>query len=122
MVIPAALFSQVTGFAGSLALLAMALFFASFPLATSAAALQLMAPNRMRAQVTALFFLSLNILGITGGSTLVALCTDFVFRDETLVGYSMSLISSLAAIIGVLLLGWGLKYFVRTHQEVATAH
>ncbi len=122
VVIPAALFSQVTGFAGSLALLAMALFFASFPLATSAAALQLMAPNRMRAQVTALFFLSLNILGITGGSTLVALCTDFVFRDETLVGYSMSLISSLAAIIGVLLLGWGLKYFVRTHQEVATAH
>ena len=121
VVIPAALFSQVTGFAGSLALLAMALFFASFPLATSAAALQLMAPNRMRAQVTALFFLSLNILGITGGSTLVALCTDFVFRDETLVGYSMSLISSLAAIIGVLLLGWGLKYFVRTHQEVATA-
>ena len=80
----------------------------------------MMAPNRMRAQVTALFFLSLNILGITGGSTLVALCTDFVFRDETLVGYSMSLISSLAVIIGVLLLLWGLKYFVRTHKEVAT--
>jgi len=37
-----------------------------------AAALQLMPPNRMRAQVTALFFLSMNILGITGGSTLVA--------------------------------------------------
>jgi len=119
VVIPAALFSQVTGFAGSLALLAIALFFGSFPLATSAAALQMMAPNRMRAQVTALFFLSMNILGITGGSTLVALCTDFVFRDETLVGYSMSLISSLAVIIGVLLLLWGLKYFVRTHKEVS---
>ena len=81
-----------------------------------------MAPNRMRARVTALFFLSMNILGITGGSTLVALCTDFVFRDEAKVGYSMSLISTLAAIIGVLLLGWGLKYFVRTHQEVAAVH
>lgn len=118
VVIPAALFSQVNGFGGSLALLAVAMFFASFPLATSAASLQLMAPNRMRAQVTALFFLSMNILGITGGSTLVALCTDYVFQDETLVGYSMSLISASAAIIGALLLGWGLKHFARTHQEV----
>ncbi|MBT4523061.1 MAG: MFS transporter, partial [Halieaceae bacterium] len=39
VVIPAALFSQVTGFGGSLALLAVAMFFASFPLATSATAL-----------------------------------------------------------------------------------
>ncbi len=118
VVIPAALFSQVTGFGGSLALLAVAMFFASFPLATSAASLQLMAPNRMRAQVTALFFRSMNILGITGGSTLVALCTDYVFQDEKLVGYSMSLISASGAIIGVLLLGWGLKHFARTHHEV----
>ncbi len=119
VLIPAALFSQLSGFGGSLALLAVAMFFASFPMATSAAALQLMAPNQMRAQVTALFFLSMNILGITGGSTLVALCTDFVFRDETLVGYSMSLISALAALGGALLLGWGLGHFARTHQEVA---
>ena len=118
VIIPAALFSQVVDFRGSLALLAVAMFFASFPLATSAASLQLMAPNRMRAQVTALFFLSMNILGITGGSTLVALCTDYVFQEEQLVGYSMSIISATSAAIGAILLGWGLKFFARTHREV----
>jgi MFS family permease len=118
VVIPAILFSQLSGFGGSLALLALAMFFASFPLATSAAALQLMAPNQMRAQVTALFFLFMNIFGITGGSTLVALGTDYIFKDEALVGYSMSLISAAAAVVGAVLLGWGLKHFTRTHDEV----
>jgi MFS family permease len=121
IVIPVILFSQVAGFAGSLALLAIAMFFASFPLATSAAALQLMAPNRMRAQVTALFFLSLNILGITGGTTLVALTTDFVFQDDTMVGYSMSIIGATGAILGGIILAWGLKHFAVTEQEVALA-
>ena len=117
--IPALLFSQVSGFGGSLALLAVALFFASFPLATSATALQFMAPNQMRAQVTALFFLSMNILGITGGTTLVALSTDFIFQDDAMVGYSMSLISVAGAILGVGFLGWGLKSFAQTEREVA---
>ncbi len=120
IIIPAALFSMVSSFAGSLALLAVAMFFASFPLATSAAALQFMAPNRMRAQVTALFFLSMNILGITGGTTLVALSTDFLFHDDTLVGYSMSLISATGAILGAIVLGWGLKHFARTERQVAS--
>jgi MFS family permease len=119
VVIPAALFSQISGFGGSLALLALAMFFASFPLATSAAALQFMAPNQMRAQVTALFFLSMNILGITGGTTLVALCTDYLFRNEMMVGYSMSLVSVFGAVAGALVLGWGLSAFAGTHRELA---
>jgi MFS family permease len=120
-IIPAALFSQVAGFGGSLALLAVAMFFASFPLATSATALQFMAPNQMRAQVTALFFLSMNILGITGGTTLVALSTVYIFQDDKLVGYSMSLIGVLGAVLGAAILGWGLKHLARTEREVAGA-
>jgi MFS family permease len=119
LAIPALLFSQFDGFGASLALLAVAMFFASFPLATSAAGLQFMAPNQMRAQVTALFFLSMNLLGITGGSTLVALSTDYIFHDDTLVGYSMSLVSVSGAVLGVALLGWGLKHFAETEREVA---
>ena len=119
LIVPALLFSQVSDFSSSLALLAVAMFFASFPLATSAAGLQFMAPNRMRAQVTALFFLSMNLLGITGGSTLVALSTDYIFHQDNLVGYSMSLVSVIGALLGVALLGWGLKYFAQTEKEVA---
>ena len=122
VVIPAVLFSQVSGFGGSLALLAVALFFASFPMATSATALQLMAPNQMRAQVTALFFLFMNMFGITGGATLVALATDFIFENDVMVGYSMSLVSATGAILGAGFLYWGLKYFAQTEREVAERH
>lgn len=118
-IIPTALFSQVDGFGGSLSLLAIAMFFASFPLATSATALQLMAPNQMRAQATALFFLSMNLLGITGGTTLVALCTDYVFYDDAMVGYSMSLVGVVGAVVGAIILARGLKPFALTAAEVA---
>lgn len=114
VVVPGAAFSSMPGLSSTLMMLAVAMYFASFPLATSAAALQLMAPNQMRAQVTALFFLSMTIIGITGGATLVALCTDYLFGQERWVGYSMSLISSLSGIAGAVLLGWGLKHYRST--------
>ena len=114
VIVPAVLFPFMPGLAASLVMLAIAMFFASFPMATSAAALQMMSPNQMRAQMTALFFLSMNILGITGGTTLVALCTDYLFGDEKAVGWSVALISSVSAVLGALTLAWGLKHFRET--------
>lgn len=111
VILPAALFSFMPGFHGTLAMLALAMYFASFPLPVAAAALQVMAPNQMRAQVTALFFLALNVIGITGGATLVALGTDYVFRDEKMVGISMSLVAAVAGVLGAALLAMGLKHF-----------
>ncbi|MDH3739106.1 MAG: MFS transporter, partial [Alphaproteobacteria bacterium] len=119
VIIPASLFSSMPGLPSALAVLAVAFYFASFPMATSAAGLQLMAPNRMRAQVTALFFLFMNLFGITGGATLVALLTDYVFEDINAVGYSMSITCVLAAVLGGLILVWGLKYFRATVQTLA---
>ena len=114
IIVPAVLFSFMPSLKITLVVLAIAMFFASFSPTTSAAALQLMAPNQMRAQVTSLFFLSLNILGITGGALLVALCTDYLFRDESMVGYSMSLVSASGAVVATLLLRCGLKPFTIT--------
>ena len=120
-IVPAALFSFMPGLNVTMMVLTIAMFFASFPLATSAAALQLMAPNQMRAQVTALFFISLNVLGITGGSFLVTVFTDYVFREKMMVGYSMSVISASAALIGALLLYWWLKHFTVTSIGVSSS-
>ncbi|MCC7413104.1 MAG: MFS transporter [Gammaproteobacteria bacterium] len=120
VIVPAALFASIPDMVTSLAVLALALYFSSFPIATSAAALQLMAPNRMRAQVTALFFLSMNLLGITGGATLVALCTDYVFADDRAVGYSMAIIAALAGLAGTVLLAWGLGRYRRTVAAAGT--
>ncbi len=117
VLLPAALFSSVAGLQPTLAVLAVAMYFSAFPLATSAVALQVVAPNRMRAQVTSLFYLVLNIIGITGGATSVALCTDYVFRNEQLVGYSMSLVTVVGALTGTLLLASGLKYYRATAEQ-----
>ncbi len=122
IIIPAALFSSVDHFYLMLLLLGLANFFASFPMATSAAALQIMAPNQMRAQVTALFFLFMNLFGITGGATLVALCTDYVFQDEAAVGYSMSITAAIAGLLSAMVLCWGLKYFKETVESLAQRH
>lgn len=121
LAIPAALFSSAGGLGVTLLVFGGAMFFASFPLATSAAALQVMAPNQMRAQMTALFFVFMNLLGITGGASLVALCTDYVFRNDLAVGYSMSIIASSAGLIGALLLYLGLGCFSRTASSLDSA-
>lgn len=114
LLVPGAAFAAMPGLSSSLAMLGLAMYFASFPMTSSAAALQMMAPNRMRAQATALFFLVMNVIGLTGGATLVALCTDYLFRDELRVGYSMSLICVLAALTGAVILGRGLRHFRAT--------
>jgi MFS family permease len=122
LLIPSALFSSIGGLPLTLLVLGLAMFFASFPMATSAAALQWMAPNQMRAQVTSLFFLFMNLFGITGGATLVALCTDYVFHNDLAVGYSMSLIATAAGLLGAVCLAWGLQHFRRTAQAQTSQH
>lgn len=53
------------------------------------AALQDLCPNRMRGQVVAVYSLLGNIVGMSFGVTLVALITDHVFGDETLIAWSI---------------------------------
>ncbi len=120
-IVPAALFPFMPSLTSTLVVLGIALYFASFPMATSAAALQLMAPNRMRAQVTALFFLFMNLFGITGGATLVALFTDYLFQDEKAVGFSMAMVACGSALIAVLLMARGLKSFRATIEKLQEA-
>lgn len=113
-IVPAVLFPFMPGLYSSLLMLGLAMYFANFPPTTSAAAMQVIVPNQMRAQLTALFFVFMNLLGITGGSSLVALSTDYLFRDDMMVGYSMGLTCSFAGTIGAILLYWGLKPFSDT--------
>ncbi|MGU7784670.1 spinster family MFS transporter [Burkholderia sp. PU8-34] len=111
LVIPAALFTQVEHLPTSLALLVAAMFFASFPLPTSAAAMQALAPNQMRAQVSALFLLVSNLIGLGLGTTTVALFTDRVFGAPAAVGHSMAIVNLAAAVLATLLLGAGCRQY-----------
>ena len=68
-------------------------FFASAPFGVAAAAVQEMVPARMRAQASAVYLFVISLLGLAAGPTAVALVTDYVFRDEQMVRYSMALVA-----------------------------
>jgi MFS family permease len=53
------------------------------------AMLQDILPNRFKGQVTALYWLCVGIVGFGGGSTAIALVTDRVFADSSMLRYSL---------------------------------
>jgi hypothetical protein len=111
MALPAVLFTQVGDLGGSLGLLAVAMFFASFPMPASTAAMQILPPNQMRAQISALFLLISNLIGLGLGTSLVALATDRLFHDPLQVGASISLLNAGAVVLTLVLLGKGCGHF-----------
>jgi hypothetical protein len=93
----------------SWALMATAYFFVSFPIGAAAAAIQNIMPNPMRGQASALYLFAVNLLGLGLGPSAVAWCTDFLFRDEMMVRYSILLVGVGAHVIAVAAFWLGLK-------------
>jgi dipeptide/tripeptide permease len=84
-------------------------FLLASPVGLSAAAVQLVTPNRMRAQVTAIYFLVVALIGSGFGPLTVALSTDFIFHDDMAVGQSISLVCAVLMPLGIASLWFGLK-------------
>ena len=103
-----AVFGSVATVLGSLtlttALIFPLIFFSCFGFGAAPAALQLVAPNQMRGQVSALYLFVLNLVGIGVGPTLTAGITDFFFRDEAAVGASIAITCGFASLAAILLL------------------
>lgn len=114
MAVPAIAFTQVDNLYVSVALLIPAMFFASFPMPTSTAAMQVLPPNQFRAQISALFLLVSNLIGLGLGTTLVALLTDRVFGTPKAVGDSMAVLISIATLACIVLLGAGCGAYRRS--------
>ncbi len=81
-------------------LLTGAAFFMAMPQGLPAAALQVITPNPLRAQMTAVYFLVGNLIANGFGPTIYALVTDFVFADPAKLKYSMSLVTAVVLPIG----------------------
>ena len=64
-------------------------FFASFAFGAAVAAIQEIAPNRMRAQLGALFVSATTLIGLGLGPSVVGLLTDRVFGDDAALRYSL---------------------------------
>jgi len=87
------------------------IFFASLPVGTAPAALQLITPNRMRAQTSAFYMLSLNLLTATIGPLGIGLANDYLFQDESAIGWSIIMVSCLSLPIGAALVLWARRSF-----------
>ena len=101
------------------AVFSLFVFVAAMPWGCAAAAFQEITPNQMRGQVTAVYFLFLNMAGIGLGSTVVALITDRVFHDDMAVRHSLSLVAAIAAPLAVILLWCARKPYVRCRESMA---
>jgi MFS family permease len=82
-----------------------------------AAAAQLVTPPRLRARITAIYFLAVSVIAIGMGPTIVALFTDYLFRDINYVRYSITLTG---AIFGPIMIGFVL--LARRRYIVAVEH
>ncbi len=86
-------------------------FFASLPLAMPPAALQVVVPNQMRAQVSAAWMLVLNIVTAGIGPTAVPFVSDRLFGDAQGIGSAMALVNCLSVPLAGLVLWLGLRHF-----------
>ncbi|MEC9375977.1 MAG: MFS transporter [Pseudomonadota bacterium] len=99
----------INDFGLSLALISVLVFFLTFPQGTNVAAFQLITPNEMRAQVSAVFLLVTNVFGLGLGATTVALFTDYLFGAPERINESLALMTAIVAIPALILLTLGLK-------------
>jgi MFS family permease len=90
-------------------LLCGAMLFLSAPQGLAPAVVQMVSPNRLRAQVTAVFMLIAVLSGYTVGPTLVAVLADYVFRREEALGLSLAVVSGVLIPLGLLALSAGLR-------------
>ena len=97
------------------------LFFATLAVAAAPAAIQLITPNQMRAQISAAWMLFLNLLSATAGPTAVGIYTDYIFKSDDAISYSMALANVLALPLSGLCLWLGLRPFRETIAERTTA-
>jgi len=103
-VIPAIAFPLMPTAGAALALLALVFFFGAFVSGAAPSALPAVVPNEMRGQVSAIYLLAINLIGIGFGPLLPALLTDFAFGDPAALRYALAIVGGAAGLIAAALL------------------
>ena len=100
-------------------------FFLNAYFGVGIAAIQLITPNRMRAQVSAVMLFSTNLFGLAFGPTAVALLTDFLFNDDQMLRYSLLLLPVIVCPLSALL-AWqgfaGYRNAVNINAHMTDSH
>jgi MFS family permease len=103
----------------SLTLVALQGFFSLTWAGVNIAHLQTVTPPRMRGQVSATYLFFTNMIGLGLGPWAIARCTDGLFHRDSAVGWSISLVGTVAMVIAILILLIGKRSMARRLGEVA---
>jgi len=95
----------------AIALSAVNGFIAAWVLGPQNAAIQIVTPNEMRGQISALAIFIVNVLGYGVGPTFIAVLTDYAFGSEAYLRYAMSLSAVVLAPLSGLTIWWGMKAY-----------
>jgi MFS family permease len=105
----------------TLAFACPAMFFLALPMGTAVAALQLIFPNQLRGQVSALYLFILNLGGLTLGPLLPGVLNDYLFKNEKMIGPSVAITIAGAALLMFTLFAVSLHPY-RVHYQLAQSH
>lgn len=86
------------------------------------AALQVIVPNEMRGQVTALFLFCFTMIGLGIAPTVVAFLTDYVFGAESMLRYSIAALHIVLGPIATLIFWYGLKPYGLAFAQARAWH
>lgn len=94
-------------------------FFLMAPFGVAPGAIQAITVNEMRGQVSAIYLFVMNLLGLGLGPVVVAVITDYVFRDEAMIGASMLITCAVLGPLAVLTLCLAYHPFIKAKQAEA---
>lgn len=106
-----ALIALAPGATAALVMTGLFVLVSSLTVPLAPTALQAITPPALRAQVSALFLLAVNLVGIGIGPSAVALASDLVFGGENAIGPALALVGTLSYLASALLLWRGLRAY-----------
>lgn len=100
-------------------LAAPSLFFLSSYFGVAIAALQLVTPNQLRAQLSALLLFATNLLGLGLGPALVGWLAAHVYGGTNALGLALATLFALLSPLAAIISGLGLKHYRQLQQHAS---
>ncbi len=94
-----------------IALMTVKVFFVAMPFGVAAAAIQEIMPNQMRGQASAIYLFVITLIGMGIGPTAVAMVTQYGFRADEMLRYSICIVTGIALLGAAVVLSMGLKHY-----------
>lgn len=116
----AILFALMPSATLAMSLLGVTFLITSLSIGPQNAALQIVTPNEMRGQITALFLFIFNVFGSGLAPFVIGLVTNYVIGSEARIGQSIALTAAVFGPLAVLIMWSGLKPYARSVARART--